>query len=163
MTRARVARGGRGFSLPELMVVLAVGSTIAALSYPEMTKMLRKARAVEAADRMESILRLAREKALSRRTSYRITLNPSASTYSVDFVDPSGDWAADFDSPIQMPAGIGFKADLGGGAGGPDLLLEPRGTVSFNDAPAKILVYNERGDSIQIEMVRTGRVRSWQR
>jgi prepilin-type N-terminal cleavage/methylation domain-containing protein len=152
----------RGFSLPELLVVMAVGSMIAAISFPEMSRMLRKSRAVEAAGRIESVLRLAREKSLARRVHYRLTLDPDSRRYVVEYEESPGTWVADFDSPVQLPDGVGFDAVLGDGSGGLELIVEPRGTIDFEDAPARITVYNEKGDSIAIEMVRTGRVRSWQ-
>ncbi len=162
MNGPRVGGTRGGFSLPELLVVLAIGSMIAAISFPEMTKMLRKARAIEAADRFESTLRLVREKALTRRVNYRVTFDAPGSQYTIEFEETPGTWVLDFDSPVSLPAGVGFTADLCAGSGGTDLIVEPRGTASFEDVPAEIVFFNEMGDSIQIEMVRTGRVRSWQ-
>jgi prepilin-type N-terminal cleavage/methylation domain-containing protein len=160
-----LGRGRRaGFTLPELVVVIGIGALVAAISFPEMARMLRKARTEEAAGQLESILRLSREKALAKRTCYRLTFDPTARTYVVEFEETPGVWSADFGTPRTMPDGVGFVTDINGTGGAStvaDLLIEARGTVSIDDAPAEFFVYNDRGDTLGIEMVRTGRVRSW--
>lgn len=164
MTLARPRTARDGFSLPELMIVILVGSLIAAISYPEMSRMLQKGRTEEAAARLEAVLRIAREKALVQRTSYRITLDPVGARYDVDFEESPGVWAPDSATSAPLPTGIGFMIEIDGAPVGmvsEDLVVEPRGTVRFEDVPANITVFNTSGDSIRIEMVRTGRVRSW--
>ncbi len=46
---------------------------------------------------------------------------------------------------------------------GVELIFEPRGTLSQANAPLDILVYNDKGDTVEMQMVTTGRVRSWRR
>lgn len=161
-SRSRTAPGG--FSLPELAVVIGIGALVAAISFPEATRMLRKARLEEAAADIETALRISREKALARRTFYRITLDPVVREYVVEFEETPGVWTADLRTPAALPQGIGVGVAIDGadaGASPEDLLLEPRGTLSFADAPAVVTLFDDKGDSIRIEMVRTGRVRSW--
>lgn len=157
-----------GYTLPEMLVVILIGAMIAGISFPEMSRMVRRGRLEEAAGRLESALRLARQKALAHRTHYRVTLSPVLGRYEVDFEDTSGAWVADNDSIYTFPAGILFEGDTNGTpftpvSSGVELIFEPRGTLSPANAPLEILVYNDKGDTVEMEMVTTGRVRSWRR
>jgi len=151
-----------------MLVVILIGAAIAGLSFPEMSRMVRRGRLEEAAGRLESALRLSRQKALAHRTHYRMTLSPVLGEYTVEFEDTSGAWVKDNDSLYVFPAGILFEGDTNGTAftpvsSGVELIFEPRGTLSSANAPLEILVYNDKGDTVEMEMVITGRVRSWRR
>lgn len=167
MSPDRFRRGAFGFSLTELLVVMFIGATALAISFPAMSKMVRRGRLEEGAGRMESALRLSRQKALARRTHYLVTLNPGANTYRIAFEDSSGSWEADRDSLYTMPNGVNFQGSINGAgfsyqsASDVEILLEPRGTLANDDAPTNLVFFNDTGDTIEIEMVRTGRVRSW--
>jgi prepilin-type N-terminal cleavage/methylation domain-containing protein len=161
-------RHAAGFTLTEILVVILVGALIAGLTVPSMSNVLRRSRLEEAAGRLESALRLARQKALARRTHYQVAILPSLGEYRVAFEDTSGAWAPDRDSLYTMPPGIGMQGDAGGtpftaSTSRVDVLFEPRGTLAERDAPLEVVMYNDKGDTVQIEMVRTGRVRLWRR
>jgi prepilin-type N-terminal cleavage/methylation domain-containing protein len=169
MTRDARAPGAAGYTLPEIMVVILIGAMIAGLTFPSMSKVLRRSRLEEAAGRLESALRLSRQKALARRTHYRMTIDAVTNGYGVAFADTDGTWVSDTDSSYTFPSGILFEGDAngtsfgGGGASSIEIVFEPRGTLSTGNAPLEILVYNDKGDTVEMEMVRTGRVRSWHR
>ncbi len=89
MTRYARTHRSAGYTLPEMLVVILIGASIAGLSFPEMSRMVRRGRLEEAAGRLESALRLSRQKALAHRTHYRLTLTPVlASTRSSSRTPP---------------------------------------------------------------------------
>lgn len=168
MTTAPSRKRRAGFSLPEILVVMLIGALVATITFPSMSKVLRRGKLEEAAGRLESALKLARQKALARRTHYQVAILPSVGEYRVAFEDSAGTWVADRDSLYAMPEGIGVQGDVSGtpftvATSRVEVLFEPRGTLAERDAPLEIVMYNDKGDTVQMEMVRTGRVRLWRR
>jgi general secretion pathway protein H len=88
-------KGGRGFSLVEILVVLAVISVIASLSLPSVSALSRRHGAESAAREMLLTMRRARWQALSSGWPARIVISPrtveSPTRYVVEG-DGAGGW-----------------------------------------------------------------------
>jgi type IV fimbrial biogenesis protein FimT len=120
----------RGYSLTEVLLVLAVLAIVLAVSIPAMTQFMRSYTARVGADEFVSHMRLARHLAIARHTPVDFTVN--ADSYSLP------DWAAGnlatapartFDLPgtVSVVSGTGtvtFRPDGTVSAGAGNIRLE---------------------------------------
>lgn len=99
------SRRDRGFTLPELMLTLAVAATIAAMAIPVMGDMTRTIKLNEAARTVERELQDARLRAVSSNRILRVRLNcPSTGALrTVEFLNAAADTAADRCSQTAYP------------------------------------------------------------
>lgn len=79
----------QGYSLIELIVVVALIAVVTAISVLVMPTALTAARSASAASQVESVLRTAREQAVSQRRAIRVTFTPP-STVVVARVEQPG-------------------------------------------------------------------------
>ncbi len=84
----------RGFTLLELMVVVAIVGIVAAMSQMGWSKILRKLQGRGAADQVRDALMLARMKALTDKRHVGVLLDPAQRRYLV-FVDSTSPGGAD--------------------------------------------------------------------
>lgn len=69
-TRAATRSGGEGFSLVELMVVLAVFGIVTAIALPGLNKFLRSVELNGTVERMATSLRVVRQRAVTENNTY---------------------------------------------------------------------------------------------
>lgn len=148
-----------GFSLTELLVVVALLGLVMAAAVPNFGRLVARDRVDAASQEVVSALILARQKALARRTDYRVTLAGSPAVISVARLTDDG-WVDDPVRPLTLHPGIQATALFGGDAGNQELLIGPQGLLLAEDAPALITLTNDRADSAVVRMLRTGRVRA---
>ena len=122
-------RGSSGFSLIELLIVLALGATLASFAVPQLRKGLSSYRLSSTAYELAGELNMARTLAASRSTTYEVQLKASSRSYQV--TDPSSP-----DSPPRIKK-----------------YLEPG--ISFARLPSDTVAFFPRGHahggSIQIQ------------
>ncbi len=151
--------GTRGFSLPEMMVVVAVMGMLLAVAIPNFTRYSARDRVVTAAADIQSGLTLARQKALARRVSYRVTLLSSPARVKIER-HAGATWVPDPTEPIPIHDSVQATLSCAGDPGNTDLWIDPQGMVAEEDAPGLFTLCNDRADTSTVRMVRTGRVRT---
>lgn len=157
-TRRLPSSGARGFSLTELMIVLVVMGIMLTVAVPNFARMGRRDKVESVAYDFHRALALARQKALAKRTQYKMTLDPTGHSFVVQRRD-SGSWVNDPADPKTWDAEVALAAECGGSSSNLDILLEPQGTVAAADSPVRLTFTNAHGDTARVSLVRTGRIR----
>jgi general secretion pathway protein H len=101
--------GSRGFTLIEIVVVLAILAVATALVLPSVGRGTESLRIRSEAGRVAALLRQARLEAVSQRRATRVTLDPTRNTAAMVAGDP--------DRParlVELPAGFRLRAVTGG-------------------------------------------------
>jgi len=147
-----------GFSLAETMVVLTIIGIMLSMAVPNFVRIGRRDTVETAAYDLQRTLSLARQKAISRRADYRLTLDAGARTYQVER-RVNGAWVPDPAETYSWSERVDALINVGGSSSNYDIELEPQGTVAAGDAPALIRFANAYGDTVTVSLVRTGRLR----
>ncbi len=148
-----------GFSLVELMVVLLIMGMAMTAMAPQFAKGWRRSDLEMVCCRMETAVRICRQKAVLQRKPYRLIINTSGKFFYSERRDSAGVWTLDPPETLYVDRGIDFSSTAGGGAGDSEIFFETRGTVAAADAPATVQFWNSRGETLSVNVVRTGRVR----
>jgi len=118
------SRKSRGFSLLELMIVVALGLTMASVAFMAMMPLFKKNHVDQAYDTTLSVLRTYRNLAVTQYTRYIITV-PNSSTINVQSwaFPPVGSTVSP--APVQvvayaLPQDINFAVQAGFPSPGPD-------------------------------------------
>jgi type II secretion system protein H len=151
-------RGPAGFSLMELMVVLTVMGILLGVAVPNFVRIGRRDTVETAAYDLQRQMSLARQKAVSRRARYRVSIDPGARTFQVDRRE-GGAWVPDPAETFGWCERVDAVLNIGGNSGNTDIEFEPQGTVLATDAPAIVRFANAHGDTATVSLVRTGRLR----
>ena len=140
-----------GFSLIELVIVVALIAVLAGLSVPAIEAGMQRYSLISASQQVVSTIRSARHQAIGRNATLRVRFDyPAAGQYQVlDAADAAvGD--------VQyLPEGASFGAVSG------DLQINTSGRVTDlagNPAAATIVVSNDDGQSRTITVSASGRV-----
>jgi len=152
-------RGAAGFSLAELMVVLTIAGILLSMAVPNFVRFNSRDRVETAAYDVHRTLILARQKALARRTPYRVSVLDAGGTLRVERRE-AGVWVRDPAEDLVLTGNVHMNASFGENPGNEHLILEPQGTVLAEDAPAVFRFSNDQGDSAVVRAVRTGRIRT---
>ena len=126
-------RKNKGFSLIELIVVLAILGTVAAIAAPNFTRYRDNANLKEAARDISSDIQLYKQRAVAENVRYRITFNSGANNYVVQKETTLN--AGNFSSNTLFTKDIGTSnaietytaANFGGNA---YITFLPRGTIA---------------------------------
>lgn len=122
-----------GFTIMELMVVVLLASVIMAIATPSYTVWLRSYRLTAGARQVASDMQLARMKAISQNTQYRLNFQ-SSTTYVFEkdagFVLESG--------PFTLTEGVTTST-------GPTVVFQARGTAS---AAGQVTLTNPSGTKL---------------
>ena len=151
--------GMAGFSLTELMIVLTIAGILLTSAVPNFVRMNSRDRVETAAYDVHRALILARQKALAKRTSYRVSILEGGSAVRIERRD-EGEWVRDPAADIVLHESVRLETSFGESAGNQHLVIEPQGTVLAEDAPAVFVFTNDRADSAEVRAVRTGRIRT---
>ncbi|HEY6784146.1 MAG TPA: prepilin-type N-terminal cleavage/methylation domain-containing protein [Gemmatimonadales bacterium] len=140
----------RGFSLPELMVVLAIIAVVLALGVPRFGDTLDWAAADGAARDVTTALAVTRAAAISQSTLARLQI--AADSLRID-LRTDGGWMAYRRDP--GPAARGVQLDVSN----PEVIFAPTG---LGWGPANSTITLSRGGRIEtITTSRVGRVKRW--
>lgn len=102
-----------GFSLLEMMTVVSIILIMAAITFVSMIPLLKQQRVTNAYNIAMSAMRLARDNAVSQRTSYSVTFTKTATSGSVQ-VAPTltgGFQGSQNTTTYQLPTDVSFDAE----------------------------------------------------
>jgi type II secretion system protein H len=144
----------RGFTITELMIVIAIMGVLTAVATPSMSRWLTSIRMESATREIASTLQLARVKAITQNTSIRINFDTTANTYQMqqrDSANPTS-WN-NVEKAKKLPAGINFVSITGN----PIIFQSGRGSTlpSHNGT---ITLQNTQGKTNEVVVAQTGRV-----
>jgi prepilin-type N-terminal cleavage/methylation domain-containing protein len=139
-------KSSRGFSVTELLIVIAVGGLILSFAVPAMQESVGASRLQSSAVQLSSELNFARTIAISRNAIFELRINPGQRTFQI--VDP-----ADPENPPRtaklLDQGVVF------GQGGPaNIRFFPRGHAGA----AVITLFNQLGQRIDIQVRTSGMI-----
>lgn len=112
MSLAKLQQRGAGFTLVELMIVVAIMGILAGIAYPLMLSWLPNMRVRGAARDVYSVMQRAKAEAIERGGNVAIVFNTAANTYTM-FVDANSNRLLDAgELPLlssgPMPNGVAF-------------------------------------------------------
>lgn len=82
----------RGYSLPELLTVVAIMGILSLITLPAFNKLMPQYRIRNAASEMAASMRMLRSQAVSTRNEFRMTLDPVNERYSLAQRNNAGTW-----------------------------------------------------------------------
>lgn len=149
----RVKKKGQtpGFTVLELIVALSIAFIVMGIALPAFLSWLPTLRLSSAARQVAADLQVARMKAISQNTKYRVTFVgaiPGATSYKVE-KDNSGSFVAE-SGPFSLPDGITVSAVSATSE------FQPRGTAN---AASQITLQNSSNETKTVEVVVVGRVK----
>ena len=140
-----------GFTLMELIVAIAIASTVMGVAIPSFLSWLPTLRLSSAARQVATDLQVARMKAISQNVKFRISFVgsvPGASTYLLQ-KDNGGTFVTD-SGPFSLPEGITVSALSATSE------FQPRGTVN---SASDITLRNINSETKLIQVAVVGRVK----
>jgi type II secretion system protein H len=154
----KTMRKNSGFSLMELMIIIAIMAVIATLAIPSMIGWRSRSQLQGAVGNLTSDLQIAKLMAI-KESAFVVVDFPNANSYRV-FVDNDGNWSLDAGERLlqtrQLPAGV--RIDLGATD-----LSDDR--TRFNDRGlpdpgnlGTVFIVNSAGDQRSINLNRLGRL-----
>lgn len=109
-----------GFSLIEMMIVMAIVIIMASITFVSLIPVLRQERLNNAYNTVLSAMRIARDNAISQRTSYSVTFSSSVTPNTIT-IAPTITFAGSQPAIVyQLPTDVTFLAQSGLPATAPD-------------------------------------------
>ncbi|MBI9083945.1 MAG: prepilin-type N-terminal cleavage/methylation domain-containing protein [Desulfobacterales bacterium] len=179
ITRGRSGHGSHGFSLVELMVVIAIAGVVMAVSVPAYLSYLPRIRLREAAREIGSDMQYIKVQAIKTNTTTAVLFNP-AGTYQV--ITDSGEAAGsenwtDGGEVVRKTVTLSdFKGVSYGSTAStlrPGDTITPVSGVTFNNNvvmftnratsnSGTVYIRNEKGDTMAVGVTAaSGRVKTW--
>jgi len=142
MQRRLLKENERGFSMVELLILLGMMASLAALSIPALTSAARDMRLIADAKNIATTINYAKMSAASQMTCYRMTFTPGTSEWSLLRLNrATGNYelqqSAHRLSEGVSNSGIFFKAN------------SPSGPSGLPTATATTLTFNSRGIPVE--------------
>jgi prepilin-type N-terminal cleavage/methylation domain-containing protein len=175
---ARCDRTARGFSVVELVVVLAIILVLSSIAIPSLLSSMRTYRISSAASSFSALLQRARFEAIRRNTPISVRTAVVGGNTAV-YIDVNGNGALDPDEPMVLQTSdIQFVA-AGGSVPGPATTGYPaavsppgiitfgvRGTVNYPGAPTDYISYlgNPAGPNLfygAVTVSQMGQIKAW--
>ena len=144
----------RGFTITELMIVVAIMGGLTAVATPSLSRWLTSIRMASATRDIASTLQLARVKAITQNTGIRINFDTTAHTYQMQQRN-----AADLttwnnvDKAQKLPAGIQFVSVTDN----PVTFQSGRGST-LPGRNSTITLQNTQGKTNAVVVAQTGRI-----
>jgi len=146
-----------GFTLYELLIVIAITAVLSAIAIPNFIKWLPKYRLGSAARSLLSAMQYSRLMAVKENVNVLVNFDPGSNIYRI-FADYDSDDDQDSDEPTMrrgvMPAGISIA---GTNLAGDRLKFNSRGLVAGTGGT--ISIANNLNDLAKIRINRTGNSR----
>ncbi len=145
----------RGFTITELMVVLAIMGTLFVAATPSLSRWAANIRMHSVTNEIASTLQLARIKAIALNASIRINFDTTANTYQMqqrDTVDATK-WN-NIESVKKLPAAVHIASITGN----PVTFQSGRGST-LPGSNTSIKLKNTQGKASDVVVAQTGRVR----
>lgn len=169
MTRPRLpGRNAAGFTLMELMVVLAILGVLSAVSIPAFVRQIPKYRLKSAARELTSQLRRMRYEAVRGKKNVTMVFDQDANCCRLKgrVVPDAGSFARQYGNGIGFGFGIATKTAAAGGGHLPAHSITFQGNprhVTFNSRglsnAGSIYLCNDRGDACCVVVNTAGRIR----
>jgi len=148
-------RRTRGFTLIELIVVMAVLATVMAISAPVLSRFFHGRMLHEEARRMLALTRYARSEAVSRSVLMELWIDPVNGQYGVS--PQAGYEFEDNRMPVEflMAAGLSLEVDTEfiDEQGEAKILFWPDGSID-KESPKSVLIFEDDEDAV-IEIAQT--------
>lgn len=110
-----------GFTLLEMVVVLAISMVVSVVSVMSLIPMLKAQRVTNAYNTTLSAMRLARDNAISQRTSYSVTFASSSTSNTITVNPTLANFQGEQNTQVYtLPNDITFNVQTGFPAVGPD-------------------------------------------
>ena len=102
----------RGYSVTELLTVVAMVGLVTLVSLPTFLQIIPQYRIRGAASEITSTLRMIRSKAVSTRTQWRMTVDPTSNQYWLEH-EIGGAWTRIGEDGKPLPTGAKWEKQLG--------------------------------------------------
>ena len=144
----------RGFTITELMIVVAIMGSLTAVATPSISRWLTSIRMESATREIASTLQLARVKAITQNTSIRIHFDTTAHTYQMQQRHAAAltTWN-NVEKAKKLPAGIRFVSVTGN----PVIFQSGRGST-LPGSNSTITLHNPQGKTNAVVVAQTGRI-----
>ena len=144
----------RGFTITELMIVVAIMGGLTAVATPSLSRWLTSIRMASATRDIASTLQLARVKAITQNTSIRINFDTTANIYQMQQRNSANvtTWH-NVDKAKKLPAGLRFVSVTGN----PVTFQSGRGST-LPGSNSTITLQNPQGKTNAVVVAQTGRV-----
>jgi prepilin-type N-terminal cleavage/methylation domain-containing protein len=159
----------KGFSLIEVLIVIAIIGIVSAIAVPNMTIMMRSYRLKSAANDLASTLQLARMTAIAQNSNSVVTFNTISQSYLVFSDNGDGGGPLDINNNVQSGTEPTIKTvsvrneysgeiTLGTPSFGLTTYFNAQGGLKENGA-GSIVLQNTSGESRQIFIAQGGSVK----